>query len=383
MSKLCKKMRYYSIFVMALLGCLGCKDKAPNAPATSPKVQVVSIQQQEVTVEKDFVGQVYGFKDIPIRTRVEGYLEDIYFQEGSYVEKGKLLYLVDPNPLRESVNAVKSELARNQINRDRAESDLKRIEPLANINAVSQKDLDAAVAEKKGSDAMVEATKAKLRLAQINLDYSSIKAPVSGVIGKTMAQPGEFVGRAPNPVILTTLSTIDSLRVEFFVTESDYLAWANRSDEENAKTINIPLQLILSDGSIFPHKGKIKFINREVNAVTGAILIQSIFPNPNRLIRPGQFARVRAAVKTIPNALLVPQRCVNEVQGNYSVMRVNANSEVEQVNIKLGQAYKDYFIVNDGLSANDKVVFEGLQSAKNGSLVEAELIAFKSQVKGE
>lgn len=375
-------MRYVFFVLFSLCLLVSCNNQPTLVNQPTPKVQVVALQQQEITIEKDFVGQVYGYKDIPIRTRVEGYLENMYFEEGSYVEKGKLLYLVDPNPLKESVNAAQSELARSEINRDRAISDLNRIQPLAEINAVSQKDLDAAVAERKGSEAMVAAAKAKLKLSQINLGYSSISAPVDGIIGKTLAQQGEFVGRSPNPIILNTVSTVDSLRVEFFVTENDYLAWVNHTKNDQGTNTN-ELQLILSDGSVFPYKGKVKFINREVDAVTGTILIQSIFPNPDRLLRPGQFARVRAAVKTIPNALLVPQRCVNEIQGNFSVMRIKENGEVAQVNINLGPAYKDYFIVNEGLSPNDQVIYEGLQRAKNGSMVEAELIEFKSQVKAE
>lgn len=360
-----------------------CKDNQTENILPSPKVQVITIQEQEVKLEKDFVGQVYGYNDIPIRTRVEGVLEKIDFQDGSFVKKGDLLYIVDPRPLMESENAANSDLARSLVNQDKAISDLNRIEPLAKVNAVSQKDLDAAIAAKKSADQVVKAAQAQLRLAKINLSYASIQAPVDGIIGKSLAGLGEFVGRAPNPVILNTISTVDSLRVEFFVTENDYLAWANHSKSNKSSTQNTQLQLILSDGSLFPHKGKVNFINREVNNVTGTILIQSIFPNPDRLVRPGQFARVRAAVETLPNALLVPQRCVNEVQGNYFVMRVKDNGEVEQVAVQLGQAYRDYFVVKEGLSANDQVVYEGLQRAKSGGTVEAEVIEFKSQFKGE
>jgi membrane fusion protein (multidrug efflux system) len=369
-------------FFLSLI-VVSCNNSTPTASTPAPKVQVVSLQQQEVTLEKDFVGQVYGFNDIPIRTRVEGFLERIAFQEGSYVSKGDLLYIVDPDPLLEAVNAAKSELARSQVNNERAISDLNRIQPLSEINAVSKKDFDAALAEKKGTDALVQASQANLNLAQIRLGYASIKAPVDGIIGKSMAGAGEFVGRAPNPVILNTISTVDSLRVEFFVTESDYLAWANHSKSKNNDNQSNNLKLILSDGSLFPHKGKVKFINREVNNVTGTILIQSIFLNSDRLLRPGQFARVRAAVETLPSALVVPQRCISEVQGNYFVMRVKDNGEVEQVAVQLGQAYRDYFIVKEGLSPNDYIVYEGLQRAKSGSIVEAEVIQFQSQFKGE
>lgn len=369
--------------LVILVSFWSCKDNQTENNLPSPKVQVISVQEQEIKLEKDFVGQVYGYNDIPIRTRVEGVLEKIDFQDGSFVKKGDLLYVVDPRPLMESENAANSDLARSLVNQDKAISDLNRIEPLAKVNAVSQKDLDAAVAAKKSADEVVKAAQAQLRLSQINLSYASIKAPVDGIIGKTLAGLGEFVGRAPNPVVLNTVSTIDSLRVEFFVTENDYLAWSKRDKSKDDKTVNIPLKLILSNGDVLPYEGKINFINREVNTITGAILVQAIFPNPERLVRPGQFARVRAAVSSIPNAILVPQRCVNEVQGNYFVMRVKENGNVEQVGLKLGEAYRDYFIVQEGLSVGDKIIFEGLQTAKSGSAVDAEIIEFKSQYKAE
>jgi membrane fusion protein, multidrug efflux system len=376
-------MRQFILMASLLPLFWSCNSNKTEQNVAPPKVQVVSLQQQEISLEKDFVGQVYGYNDIPIRTRVEGFLEKIAFQEGSYVKKGQLLYVVDPDPLLEAVNAAKSELARSQVNNERAISDLNRIQPLSEINAVSKKDYDAALAEKKGTDALVKASQANLNLAQIRLSYASITAPVDGIIGKSLATTGEFVGRSPNPVILNTISTVDSLRVEFFVTENDYLAWASNPKIKKSDAEHASLQLILSDGKVFPHRGRVKFVNREVNNVTGTILIQSVFPNPDRLIRPGQFARVRASVETIPDALLVPQRCVTEVQGNYFVMRVKKDGIVEQVPVQLGQPYRDYFVVLGGLSANDNVIFEGLQLAKPGSPVEAEVITFQSQFKTE
>ena len=366
------------IFSLLLFSC-STKENAPET--TPPKVEVVSLKEQEVKLEKDFVGQVYGYNDIPIRTRVAGVLENIAFQEGSFVNKGDLLYEIDPDLLLESLNSAKSDLARSRVNQDKAISDLNRIEPLAKINAVSQRDLDAALAAKKSADEMVKSAQAKLRLAEIRLDYASIKSPVDGVIGKSMASVGEFVGRVPNPVVLNTVSTIDSLRVEFFVTENDYLNWQNRDQSKDDKTINIPLKLVLSNGDVFPYEGKINFINREVNNITGTLLVQAIFPNPEQLVRPGQFARVRAAVKSIPTALLIPQRCISEVQGNFFAMRVNKDGNVEQVPVQLGQDYKDYFIVQEGLSTDDKVIIAGLQRAKNGNRVQAETVEFTSQYK--
>lgn len=362
-----------------LLFLAGCSAEQEQTTATAPAVQVVKLTQQQVTIEKEFVGQVYGYRDIPVRARVEGFLERMAFKEGGMVKKGELLYEIDPDPLLEAVAAAKSELARMQVNQERAESDFNRIAPLAEMNAVSQRDLDAAVAEKKGTQSMVEAARANLRIAEIRLGYASIQSPIDGIIGKSLAQVGEFVGRSPNPVIINTVSAIDSVRVEFFITESDYLILARKLAADGENRENIPLQLILSDGSLFPEQGKVNFINREVDAVTGAILVQAIFPNPDRLIRPGQFARVKAGVKTIPDALLVPQRCVVEVQGTFSVMRVNDAGIVEHVMIKPGPTYKDYYIVLEGISAGDRVIYEGLQRARKGSAVEATEVVFESQ----
>lgn len=367
-----------SCIFAAALWISGCKGGEEPATPPPPQVQVVAIQSQEVTIEKDFVGQVYGYRDIPVSTRVEGIIEQISFKEGGYVKKGDKLYEIERDPLQEGVNKARSELASAQVRLEKAKSDLERIAPLAEINAVSKKDLDAAIAEKGAAQAMVEAAKAGGRLSDIRLGYATVSAPMDGVIGKTRAREGEFVGRAPNSVVLNTVSSIDSVRVEFFLTERDYLNFVNEQGGA-PKATEMPLKLLLADGLVFPESGRVDFVNREVDAATGAILISAIFPNPERLIRPGQFARVRVAVRTLPEALLIPQRCVNEVQGNFSAMRVNAEGTVEQVSLGLGPAYRDYFIVKEGLKAGDRVVYEGLQKAGKGSTVEAVEVVFVSQ----
>ncbi len=376
-------MRCFNVcLLLAALWISGCENKQETAPPPPPQVQVVSVQKEKVTLEKDFVGQVYGYRDIPIRARVEGFLEKMSFREGGMVSKGDILYAIDPDPLQEGVNKARSELASAQVRLERANNDLERIAPLAEINAVSKKDLDAAIAEKGAAKAMVEAAQANGRLSDIRFGYATVKAPITGIIGKTMAREGEFVGRAPNPVILNTISSIDSVRVEFFLTERDYIQFVNQQ-KDGPRSAEIPLKLLLADGKVFPEKGRVEFINREVDAATGAILVSAIFPNPEQLIRPGQFARVRVAVRTLPEALLIPQRCVSEVQGNFSAMRVNAEGAVELVPLVLGPAYRDYFIVKEGLHAGDRVVYEGLQKAGRGGTVEAVEVEFASQYPAE
>ncbi len=233
-------------------------------------------------IYQEFVGQVYGLKDISIRARVEGFLEGIYFDEGRGVKKGQLLYTIESQPFEADVAAKMSLLAEAKIMFVNAESELNRIRPLAEINAVSQSDLDAAVARFEASQASVEAAEANLRAAQIQLSYTKIKAPISGIIGKTKAKVGDFVGREPNPVILNVVSRIDVILVEFFLTESEYLIvareWNKNKELEEVEREEPYLELILSDGSIHNHKGIVEFIDREVDPTTGSILLQASFP---------------------------------------------------------------------------------------------------------
>jgi membrane fusion protein, multidrug efflux system len=373
-----------SLAALALLTACG-PSEAPQAPPP-PEVQVVALKRQSVQLEKDFVGQVYGYRDIPIRTRVEGFLDGIHFAEGRAVTKGQLLYTIDPEPLEAALTVAKSDQARAEVTLVRASSDLDRMNPLAEINAVSQRDLDATVAEKGATSAMLDAAKANVRINEIRLEYTRIKSPIDGIIGKSLAKEGEFVGRSPNPVILNTISSIDSIRVEFFLTEKDYLAFAADFAAKAAQgqgPQRLPLRLILADGELFPHEGRVDFVNREVDAATGTLLVQATFPNPGRVVRPGQFARVRAVVETVDDGLLVPQRCVTEFQGTHSVLVVNAEGDVEQRMVQLGGAYRDYFLVAGGLNEGETVVLEGLQKTKNGGKVQPRQVEFTSKYKGD
>ena len=340
-------------------------EKTQNAPPDIPVFQTVA---QEIPIHKEFVGQVYGFKDIAIRARVEGFLEGIHFKEGSEVEKGELLYTLESQPFEAAVAEKMSMVAEAKTVLAKAVSDLNRIRPLAEQNAVSQRDLDSAVALHEAAIASVEAAEANFKAANIQLSYTRISSPISGIIGKTKAKVGDFVGKSPNPVILNTVSQIDNVLVEFFITENQYLQLARRylssEPDSRATTDRVALELILADGTRYEHKGKAEFIDREVDPTTGAILIQASFPNPEKLLRPGQFAKVKAEIEVVKQGIVIPQRSVMELQGMYNVYLVDESNKVVKQNIKVGPKIKDFWLIKEGLRPGEKVVYEGLQKVK-------------------
>ncbi|HJN06222.1 MAG TPA: efflux RND transporter periplasmic adaptor subunit, partial [Bacteroidales bacterium] len=251
-------------------------------------------------------------------------------------------------------------------------------------------DLDATQAQYNAAKANVKAVESSVRIANINLSYCWIKSPISGLIGKTQAKVGEFVGQDPNPVILNTVSTIDTVHVEFYLVEADYLGLARKFIEssrqkedadyiEREATRDSELTLILSDGSIFNHKGHVNFIDRQVNPETGSLLIQTSFPNPDQLLRPGQYAKVRAKMDVLKDAIMIPQRCVMELQGTHSVYIVNDSSIVKSRQIVTGSKYEDYWIINKGLKANDKVVINALQKVVPGMPVIPKITDFENK----
>jgi len=377
-----KLINSISILLILLIAAACNKDKeAKQAPPQT--IQVVEVIQQDVPIYEYFVGQVYGQEDININARVEGFLTGIYFIEGRRIEKGKLLYSIDAEPFKAAVASEKSKVAEAQTRLVNAENEYARYKPLAETDAVSQSDVDFAKANRDASLAGLEAAKASLRMSEINLSYTQVKSPITGFIGKTQARVGEFVGRSPNPVILNTVSTVESIRVQFFLTESQYLFLAkevrDRQGERRPTEAKLDISLILSDGSTHPHNGKVDFINREVDAETGAILVQATFPNPDLILRPGQFARVKIMMKLDKGALLVPQRCVNELQGQYSVFVVNSENKIESRQIKIEVKFNDYYIVAEGLKAKDKIVLEGLQKVGSGMEVVPAVTEFESQ----
>ena len=364
---------------LTLLFCLSvalsaCKGQEEAAQAPPPDIPVVVAKAQDVPLFMEFVGQVFGFKDIAIRARVEGFLDDIHFEEGSVVEKEKLLYTLESQPFEEAVANRMSQVAEAQTMLAKASSDLGRIKPLAELKAVSQSDLDGAVAQFEAAQAALDAAEANLRASKIQLGYTKIYSPINGIIGKTKAKVGDFVGREPNPVILNVVSQTDTILVEFFLTENQYLETARRylKREESGETEygeRAVLELILADGTLYPHKGKVDFVDREVDPTTGAILLQASFPNPERLLRPGQFAKVKVLAETVKDGILIPQRCVTELQGQYSVFVVEAGNTVKERTITLGPTVGSAWLVEKGLEVGEQVVYEGLQLIREGAVI--------------
>jgi membrane fusion protein (multidrug efflux system) len=362
--------------IVCITGCLllavvSCKKEEPQKVAPLPKVTVIVTAAQEVPLYQEFVGQIFGLNDIAISARVEGFLEGIHFQEGSEVEKGQLLYTLESQTSKEKVAAQMSRVAEAKTISANAKGDLRRIKPLAEVKAVSQSDLDTAVAMYEASVASVEAARANLRALQIQLGYTKIYSPIFGIIGKTQAKVGDFVGRNPNPVILNTVSQVDTVLVNFFITESQYLEFARlRAQAEPSKQEAKQFELILADESVYELKGKADFLGREVDPTTGALLVQASFPNPEKLLRPGQFAKVRIEVEVVKDGILIPQRCVSELQGLFSVFVVGSNNTVERRDVKVGPKVKELWLIVEGLKPGEQVVYEGLQMVRDGTVVE-------------
>ena len=376
------KIGFTLLIIFTIASC--AEKKAPPPPP--PEIPVIEVMQADVPIYKQFVGQVYGYSDIPIRARVTGFLDGIHFDEGLKVKKGQLLYTIDPEEHQSKVATQQSHLAEAKTSLAKSKSDLDRIKPLAEINAVSQSDLDAAQAEYDAAVSYVKAMESNLHFAKINLGYCWMKSPINGIIGKTHARIGEFVGKDPNPVILNTVSTVDTVRVEFYITEADYirlarenkeLREADKSDIKPSETNR--LSLILADGSTFKYMGYVSFINRQVDAQTGSLLVQAVFPNPDKLLKPGQYSKVVVKMKVQKDALYIPQRCMIEMQGQYSVFVVNDENVVESRQIVPGARKDDLVIVNEGLKVGEKVVIDALQKVGTGLEVVPKITVFESK----
>lgn len=367
-------------------GCGTGEDVQPPPVA----VQVVTAERTDFPLIIDLVGSTLGNQDVPIRARVDGFLETISFVEGQEVEKGQLLYTIDPQPFQQKLVEAQSGLAAAETSLVKAQSDLRRIRPLAEMKAVSEQDLDSAVAEEAAMRAAVEAARAGVELANIELGYTKIYAPISGLIGLTKAKPGEYVGKEPNPVVLNTLSDIDPIRVQFSISEREYLILARSYDErgENAggysgadgKTAeenvtdkdpsdSTPLTLILADGSEWPEVGFADATSQAIDPTTGTFKIEASFPNPRGLLRPGQFARVRAPYKTLEDVVVIPRQALVELQGTFQVYVVNADNTVEVVGIERGASRGEKVVVQSGLNGGESIIVEGLQKVRPGMTV--------------
>jgi len=365
-----------------IFGIYSCGGDGPG-DMKPPTVQVYVTKATDVPIFREFVGETFGDINIDITARVQGFLEGRFFEEGSHVKKGELLYTIESQPFEEKVAQAQSQLASQRVNLANAESDLSRIKPLAEENAISQIDLDAAQARYEASIEGVKAAEAGLRASELQLSYTKVYSPIDGIIGKTQANIGDFVGAQPNPVILTTVSYIDTIAVQFFLTQREFLLAARKLMEaeetkrDETKEDKEILQLILTDNTVYEYLGKFDFMDRNFDPTTGSILIQALFPNPDELLRPGLFARVRAEVAEVKDGILVPQRCIIELQGTFSVLVVDKENKVENRKVQVGPKIKEFWLIKEGLKPGERVIYEGLQVVREGQVVKPETVDIK------
>jgi membrane fusion protein (multidrug efflux system) len=360
----------------ALAACGG--GAAPPPPEVS--VVAAEVVQREVPVRGEWIGTTEGFIDAQIRARTRGYLVARKYTEGGRVKEGDVLFEIDPRPYETALAQKKGDLARAQALQAKSRQDVQRYRPLAAQKAVSQEELDNAIQAERAAAAAVESAAAAVQQAQLDLDWTRVRAPVSGIAGIAQGQVGELV--EPN-TLLTTVSQLDPMKVQFPISEREYLRFAERitsalrdatakADATAPPPDRRPLDLVLADGSVYGERGWFALPNREVDRQTGSIIIQGYFPNPDGLLRPGLYARVRAVTGTLPSALLVPQRAVRELQGSQQVAVVAPDGTVDLRAVTVGERIDGLWVIQKGLEPGERVVVEGLQKVRQGMKVSLE-----------
>jgi RND family efflux transporter MFP subunit len=355
-----------------------------GGPPGATDVQVVQVEQKDVPIYGEWIGTLDGYTNADVRAQVAGYLVKQGYQEGSFVKAGQLLFQIDPRPFQAALDQAQGQLAQATAQlanakavQKRTELDVNRYTPLAREQAASQQDLDNAVqndlaarATVATADAQIKTAAAAVETAQINLDFTRLVAPIDGIAGQAQLQIGALVNPSSGPV--TSVSTVDPIKVYFTVSEPQYLAWRKRfptdaSRQEADK--NLRLELDLADGSRYPQDGTFFFADRQVNVGTGAIRIAGLFSNPGNILRPGGYGKVRAVIRMQKDALLIPQRAVSELQGGYQVAVVDSADKVSIRSINVGDRVGTQWVVQDGLKAGERVVAEGIQKVRPGMQV--------------
>lgn len=349
---------------------LAACNKPPAAPPAPPEVAVGAVVQRDVPVYLELVGQTLGSEDVEVRARVEGYVQRVAFAEGSFVRRGDLLYVVDPKPYEAALSGATADLAAARARLEKAKNDVARYTPLAAIQAVSRQELDNAVAAEQAETAHVEAGRAAVDKAKLDLGYTRVLSPVEGLAGTTRVKEGALVGRGEN-TLLTTVSTLDPILFRAGLAEAEYLRLRQQLERTGAAANlkNIPVELLVADGTRYQHTGHMELAERAVDTSTGTLMVQFRFANPQRLLRPGQYGRARMVVENRPGALLVPQRAVQEMQGLYSVAVVNQDGTVAFRRVKVGPRMDTLWVIEEGVKPDERVIVEGLQRVRDGMKV--------------
>ncbi len=356
-----------NILPVTLAACLcistmqSCSEKKNQTAAQIPEVNMVVAGLKTVPVFSEYVGETYGQEDVQIQSRVDGWVTGIHFKEGDLVQKGQLLYTIDDLPIRNRLDQAEAKLAEANTIKAKNKSELDRVEPLTQMHALSVRDLEAAKAAFQASVSQSEAAAAALRNAKIELDYARITAPISGVIGISRVMVGDYIGKLSTGAPLNTVSSIGNMRIRFSISEDEYLKFARAHKKTGNKLSlsQIPVTLILSDGSVYNEPGSIDLINRQIDPSTGSLLIQASFSNDARLLRPGQYVKIRLLAEEFKDAVLVPQQAVNQIQNLFQVFLLNDSNQVAPVVIQPGQRVGSNWIVKSGLKAGDRVAILG------------------------
>lgn len=355
------------LFLTAACG----RQEAPAPPPPPPPAVVVSpVPAATVPLYREYVARTEARETVAIRSRVDGFIEKVLFEEGGQVKAGQLLFVIDQRPFSAALQEARGSLAQAQASLSKAKRDVARLQPLVAEFAAPQVDLDSAESAVEFSLASIERAKAAIAIAELNLKFSEIRAPITGVIGKQEVTVGNLVSR--DQTVLTSISSWDPMRTVFSLSEGDYLRLGQQRRDDNPfipRKNAAPFELIMADGSFYPHRGSLSFLDRTLDLTTGTLSVYVSFPNPDRLLRPGLFGRVRVVVEAKPDTLLVPQRSVQVIQGVSSVLVVDSDGRVAQRVVTLGERFKDFFIVTEGLKPGERVVVEGVQKAIPGRKV--------------
>jgi membrane fusion protein (multidrug efflux system) len=351
---------------LAMVGCDGAKAAGP--PPKPPEVEVAEVIQKDVPIQSEWTATLDGYVNAQIQPHVSGYLTKQNYKEGSYVHKGQVLFEIDERPFVAALNEAKGQLAQAQAALGKAQQDVKRDKPLAEARAIAQSQFDNDVQAELGANAAVEIAKANIEQAQLNVEFTKVTSLVDGIAGIAQTQIGNLVSPT---TILTSVSQVNPIKAIFSISEQQYMLTqtATKNGGEKNAWSGVKLKLVLSDGSTFPHEGSFLLADRQVDANTGTIRVIGSFPNPNNLLRPGQFGRVLAEMGTQKSALLVPQKAVSELQGSYQLAVVGPDNKVTMRPVKVGPNIGKLLIIQDGLKPQERVVVEGLQKVKEGTVI--------------
>lgn len=357
----------------------GCGSPKAASPVPSPEVEVASVVQKDVPIYSEWVATLDGYVNAQIQPQVTGYVIRQTYKEGSFVRKGQILFQIDPRPFQALLDQANAQLAQAQAQLGKTQMDVDRDTPLAKERAIAQSQLDNDIQANRAAKAAVKAAEAQVEQAKLNLEFTDVKSLVDGISGIAQVQIGNLV----NPTtVLTTVSQINPIKAYFSISEQEYIHFADRINAETQKDIPSnapPFDLILADGSVYPHKGIGLLTNRQVDVTTGSIQVVCSFPNPQNFLRPGQFGRLQAAPEIRHAALLVPQKAVSELQGSYQLAVVGLGNKVSIRAVTVGDRVGPLWIVESGVKAGELVVVEGLQKLRNGATVKIK----QPQAKGD